>query len=121
MAHQAPGLLPRLDQHHVVAGHDPDVDRVAGGPCGRGVPLALPHRHHIVLLAVHAQQPGAGGQQPHRVGRREPGSPVAVRAAQEGSDRAVAEPGRTLTARGRFADSEGKRVIYNPWYELGAG
>jgi hypothetical protein len=31
------------------------------------------------------------------------------------------EPGRTLTARGRFADSEGKRVIYNPWYELGAG
>jgi hypothetical protein len=31
------------------------------------------------------------------------------------------EPGRTLTARGRFADSEGKRLIYNPWYELGAG
>ena len=31
------------------------------------------------------------------------------------------EPGRTLTARGRFAASEGKRVIYNPWYELGAG
>ncbi len=31
------------------------------------------------------------------------------------------EPGRTLTARGRFADSDGRRVIYNPWYELGAG
>ena len=31
------------------------------------------------------------------------------------------EPGRTLTARGRFADAEGRRVIYNPWYELGAG
>jgi hypothetical protein len=31
------------------------------------------------------------------------------------------EPGRTLTARGRFADVEGKRVIYNPRYELGAG
>ena len=31
------------------------------------------------------------------------------------------EPGRTVTARGRFADVEGKRVIYNPWYELGAG
>ena len=31
------------------------------------------------------------------------------------------EPGRTLTARGRFADSEGKRLIFNPWYELGAG
>jgi hypothetical protein len=31
------------------------------------------------------------------------------------------EPGRTLTACGRFADVEGKRVIYNPRYELGAG
>jgi hypothetical protein len=31
------------------------------------------------------------------------------------------EPGRTVTARGRFANSDGKRVIYNPWYELGAG
>jgi hypothetical protein len=31
------------------------------------------------------------------------------------------EPGRTLTARGRFAAAEGRRVIYNPWYELGAG
>jgi hypothetical protein len=31
------------------------------------------------------------------------------------------EPGRTLTARGRFATADGKRVIYNPWYELGAG
>jgi hypothetical protein len=31
------------------------------------------------------------------------------------------EPGRTLTARGRFAAFDGRRVIYNPWYELGAG
>ncbi len=31
------------------------------------------------------------------------------------------EPGRTITARGRFAAFDGKRVIYNPWYELGAG
>ena len=31
------------------------------------------------------------------------------------------EPGRTVTARGRFAVVEGKRVVYNPWYELGAG
>ena len=31
------------------------------------------------------------------------------------------EPGRTLTARGRFSAAEGRRVIYNPWYELGAG
>jgi hypothetical protein len=31
------------------------------------------------------------------------------------------EPGRTLTARGRFAVADGRRVIYNPWYELGAG
>jgi hypothetical protein len=31
------------------------------------------------------------------------------------------EPGRTVTARGRFANFDGKRVIYNPWYELGAG
>jgi hypothetical protein len=31
------------------------------------------------------------------------------------------EPGRTVTARGRFAAMDGKRVIYNPWYELGAG
>ena len=31
------------------------------------------------------------------------------------------EPGRTVTARGRFAASDGRRVIYNPWYELGAG
>ena len=31
------------------------------------------------------------------------------------------EPGRTVTARGRFAAVEGKRVIYNPWYELGCG
>jgi hypothetical protein len=25
-----------------------------------------------------------------------------------------------VTARGRFAAFDGKRVIYNPWYELGA-
>lgn len=31
------------------------------------------------------------------------------------------EPGRTLTARGRFASFEGRKVIYNPWYELGVG
>ncbi len=31
------------------------------------------------------------------------------------------EPGRTLTARGRFASFEGRQVIYNPWYELGVG
>jgi hypothetical protein len=30
------------------------------------------------------------------------------------------EPGRSLTARGRFAAFDGRRVIYNPWYELGA-
>lgn len=30
------------------------------------------------------------------------------------------EPGRTVTARGRFAAFDGKRVIYNPWYELGS-
>ena len=30
------------------------------------------------------------------------------------------EPGRTVTARGRFAAFDGRRVIYNPWYELGA-
>jgi hypothetical protein len=28
------------------------------------------------------------------------------------------EPGRSLTARGRFAAFDGKQVIYNPWYEL---
>ena len=31
------------------------------------------------------------------------------------------EPGRTLTARGRFASFDGRQVIYNPWYELSAG
>jgi RecJ-like exonuclease len=31
------------------------------------------------------------------------------------------EPGRTVTARGRVAIFDGKRVVYNPWYELGAG
>lgn len=31
------------------------------------------------------------------------------------------EPGRTLTARGRFAAFDGRRVIYNPYYELSAG
>ncbi|MCZ2805057.1 OB-fold nucleic acid binding domain-containing protein [Modestobacter sp. VKM Ac-2983] len=31
------------------------------------------------------------------------------------------EPGRRLTARGRFASFEGRQVIYNPWYELSAG
>ncbi len=31
------------------------------------------------------------------------------------------EPGRSITARGRFANFDGKRVIYNPWYELGPG
>ncbi|RBY97866.1 DNA-binding protein [Blastococcus sp. TF02-8] len=31
------------------------------------------------------------------------------------------EPGRTLTARGRFAAFDGRQVIYNPWYELAAG
>lgn len=28
------------------------------------------------------------------------------------------EPGRTLTARGRLALREGRKVIYNPYYEL---
>lgn len=28
------------------------------------------------------------------------------------------EPGRRLTARGRFASFDGRKVIYNPWYEL---
>jgi hypothetical protein len=31
------------------------------------------------------------------------------------------EPGRSLTARGRFAAFDGRQVIYNPWYELNAG
>jgi hypothetical protein len=31
------------------------------------------------------------------------------------------EPGRTLTAAGRFASFDGRRVIYNPRYELVAG
>lgn len=31
------------------------------------------------------------------------------------------EPGRTLTASGRFAFVDGRRVIYNPRYELSAG
>ncbi len=31
------------------------------------------------------------------------------------------EPGRSLTARGRFASFDGRQVIYNPWYELSAG
>ena len=31
------------------------------------------------------------------------------------------EPGRSLTAHGRFANFDGKRVIYNPKYELGSG
>ncbi|MGY1916573.1 OB-fold nucleic acid binding domain-containing protein [Blastococcus sp. HT6-30] len=31
------------------------------------------------------------------------------------------EPGRSLTARGRFAAFDGRQVIYNPWYELSAG
>jgi RecJ-like exonuclease len=31
------------------------------------------------------------------------------------------EPGRTVTARGRVAMFDGRRVVYNPWYELGAG
>ena len=31
------------------------------------------------------------------------------------------EPGRTVTARGRVAVFDGKRVLYNPWYERGAG
>jgi hypothetical protein len=30
------------------------------------------------------------------------------------------EPGRTVIARGRFGAFDGKRVLYNPWYELGA-
>lgn len=28
------------------------------------------------------------------------------------------EPGRSLRARGRIADCGGRRVIFNPWYEL---
>jgi len=28
------------------------------------------------------------------------------------------EPGRTLTARGRIAEQNGREVIFNPWYEL---
>ena len=30
------------------------------------------------------------------------------------------EPGRSLTARGRFAAFDGRQVIYNPWYQLAA-
>lgn len=28
------------------------------------------------------------------------------------------EPGRTLKVRGRLADREGRKVLYNPYYEL---
>ncbi|GAA1209304.1 OB-fold nucleic acid binding domain-containing protein [Prauserella alba] len=28
------------------------------------------------------------------------------------------EPGRTIKARGRMADREGRKVLYNPYYEL---
>ncbi|GAB3478899.1 MULTISPECIES: OB-fold nucleic acid binding domain-containing protein [Amycolatopsis] len=28
------------------------------------------------------------------------------------------EPGRTIKARGRMADRDGKKVLYNPYYEL---
>lgn len=28
------------------------------------------------------------------------------------------EPGRRLLARGKVGDADGRRVIYNPWYEL---
>lgn len=31
------------------------------------------------------------------------------------------DAGRTMTARGRFASFDGRKVIYTPWYELGAG
>ena len=31
------------------------------------------------------------------------------------------EPGRTLTANGRFASFDGRQVIYNPRYELSVG
>ncbi|MGY1703339.1 OB-fold nucleic acid binding domain-containing protein [Geodermatophilus sp. SYSU D00697] len=31
------------------------------------------------------------------------------------------EPGRTLSAHGRFASFDGRQVIYNPRYELSAG
>ncbi len=31
------------------------------------------------------------------------------------------EPGRSLTAHGRFASFDGRQVIYNPRYELSAG
>ena len=31
------------------------------------------------------------------------------------------EPGRTLTASGRFGNFDGRRVMYNPRYELVAG
>jgi len=34
---------------------------------------------------------------------------------------AFTEPGRTLTAHGRFASFDGRQVIYNPRYELSAG
>lgn len=30
------------------------------------------------------------------------------------------EPGRVLTARGRLAEHDGRRVLFNPWYELTA-
>jgi hypothetical protein len=30
------------------------------------------------------------------------------------------EPGRQLTARGRIAIRDGRKVIYNPYYELEA-
>ena len=28
------------------------------------------------------------------------------------------EPGRTVKARGRLAEREGRKVLYNPYYEL---
>ncbi|WP_026917779.1 OB-fold nucleic acid binding domain-containing protein [Gordonia shandongensis] len=31
------------------------------------------------------------------------------------------EPGRRLTVRGRVADADGHKIVYNPYYELHAG
>jgi len=91
-----------------------DVDRAGAklvARCGPGEPVVVTGRLRSVVYTPKETVPtvdaelfdGSGSVHLVWLGRRRiPGI----------------EPGRTLVARGRIAEQDGRLVIFNPWYEL---
>ncbi len=92
-----------------------DVGRVAGAKpvvrCGQGDPVTVTGRLRSVVFTPRETVPtlaaelfdGTGSVHLVWMGRRRiPGI----------------EPGRTLLVRGRVTEANGRRQIFNPWYEL---